>query len=655
MSEASENMTQPGDISFRIPGLDYDSPEEDLFPMDEEDQKSVLSWVQSAFDDAKSTRQELEDRWHKYYKMYRSWAGNRPTGDWRSRVWIPLSFYVVETIVPRLVAQLPKLTVEPVGPDDTEGAKQMEHVLDYVTEQSDLYLELVKAFRSALTYGTGILKTCYDEKFATAIQPEMVPQMVDVPLGQLDINNNPQMTQIPGPQMVPTGKMTREKILKYAGPAAEAVDIFDFFVSPEAQDVDDASYVIHRVYRTRQHIEKMAAKGHYHLPSDVDWDQLAPSTNFINPPSERLGNISLGPGSSPQTAKGTKLIEIREVWTDDVVVTTAGEMVLLRAERNPYGHGEKPFVRILDHMVQHEFWGIGELEPLEGVQDTINSLWNSRIDNVKLVLNKMFAVSIDYLENEDDLKTRPGGVIRLREGVPIDQAIKPIDLGEVTGSSYQEAAEMERLSEKVSGVSAYQMGTDSPALNRTATGVALISEQGNTRFAHKVRISELTGLRRLARHFGSILQQFMPQDFFVRLQGPGGQYLFETIDPQSIAGAFDYNIEAESASQTESIRRDQTLSLFEMLVQMPEINRTKLIEDVLEVFGRKDTQDYLNIMAILQQQMAEQQQLMMMQQGQLPPGGEGEAGAASAPVDQPPGAPTGGAATPPASAQSGAY
>lgn len=633
MSQASEPQ-EKSDVTFRIPGIDYDSPEEDLFPQDDQDVQTLTGWAETAFKDADNARKEIEDRWHHFYKMYRSYAGKRSPGDWRSRVWIPLSFYVVETIVPRLVAQLPKLTVEPVGPEDVEGAKQMEFVLDYITKQTDLYLELVKAFRSALMYGTGVLKTAYEEKYAVSITQETTPGLMDVPTGQLDINGEQQMTEVETGQQIPTGKMIREEILKYAGPGAEAVDIFNFFVSPEAEDVESASYVVHRVYRTKQHLQRLVKQGKYHLPEDIDWDSLGNIGMDANPYTERLGNVGLGPGADSQTAKGTKLIELREFWTDEVVFTIAGNKTLIRCERNPYGHGEKPFVRIVDHMIQQEFWGIGELEPLEGIQDTINSLWNSRIDNVKLTINKMFAVSTDYLESEGDLKIRPGGVIRLREGVPIDQAIKPIDLGEVTDTAYQEASEMERLSEKVSGVSAYQMGTDSPALNRTATGVALISEQGNTRFAHKVRISELTGLRRLAKQFGSVLQQFMPEGFYVRLQGQGGQFLFQTIDPQSIAGAFDYNIEAESASQTESLRKDQTLSMFQMLVSMPEINRAKLIEDVLEVFGRKDTQSYLNIMAIMQQQMADQQALMMQEQGALPPA-QGGAGASSETTGEP--------------------
>ena len=627
---------------MRIPGLALDSPSEDLFPPDEDVQRLVLAWANMAFNDADGARKELAERWMTWYKMYRSWAGKRKPGEWQSRVWIPLAFYIVETITPRLMAQLPKITVAPVGPEDSAGAKQMEYLLDYVCEQNDVYLEMVAAFKSALIYGTGILKTLYDEKYAYSLSREevMQPQTMMVDMGQLDVDGNPMQQEVTVGE-APTGQFetVRQPVLKYAGPAAEAVDIFDFFVSPEATSMDDASYVIHRVFRTRDQLEKMASMGVYHIPPDLDWESL---TSDARSGSDRLSEINLGGGSFPQTAPGTKLIEVREFWTPEVILTTAGDSLLLRAERNPYAHGEIPFVRIVDQLVPHEFWGIGELEPLEGVQDVTNALWNTRIDNVKLVLNRMFAVSVDYMVDMGDLQIRPGGAIRVKEGMPLDQVLKPIDLGEVTSSSYTEAAEMERLSEKVSGVSAYQMGTDSPALNRTATGVALISEQGNTRFAHKVRISELTGLRRLAKHFGTILQQFMPPGMFVRILGPEGQWLFQTIDPQSIAGAFDYNIEAESATQTESVRREQTLNLFELLAQFPQVNVYRLIEDVLRTFGRKDVQEYIlgPKQMLLMQQL---QQMAALPPGTMPPP-EGAMNAQQPPVGQSVGPPGGGPA-----------
>lgn len=585
--------------------LPLDQEGEDLYPFDEEAQQLVVNWVTAAFDAAELPKQTYMTNWLKYYQMYRSFPGTRKKGDWKSRVWMPISFYVIETITPRLVAQLPKFSVYPVGPEDSLGAEQMEKLLAWATDQSDMYLELVKAFKSSLMYGTGIVKTMYEEriKYRMLQVPVMEPVTMSVPTGEIDLDGNPIEEQMEVGQQ-PTGEIQRirQPFVAYQGPRAEAVDIANFFPAPEATSIEDARYVIHRVFRSRKHIEQMAASGVYKLPPDTEWNDFLQAYDY--PAAERLSSVNLGTGTMPDRNE-QNLIEILEVWTDEVVVAIAGRSVLLRAERNPFSHGEKPFVRIVDHLVPHEFWGIGELEPLEGIQDTLNALWNSRIDNVKMVLNAMFAVSDEYLVDKRDLVTRPGGVVRFKEGIPLNQAFQRIDLGETTNSAYTEAAEIERFSEKVSGVSAYQMGMDSPALNRTATGVALISEQGNTRFAHKTKIAELTGLRRLASHYGSILQQYMPPEMPMRLFGPEGQVYFEVTTPESIMGAFDYDVEAESSSQTESIRQEQNLSLFNLLIGLPEVNRIALIHDILETFGKKNAQDYMldPMMAAYQQQL----------------------------------------------------
>jgi hypothetical protein len=596
---------------------------EDIFPEDEEERAKIIEWVDNIYTLGDDAKFGYKDRWEKYYKMYRSYVKKRPKGDWKSRVWMPVAFYVIETITPRLVAQLPKFTVAPVGAEDTQGAELMERLLDWATDQSELYLELVKALKSALLYGTGVLKTSYEERTAYAITREPVVEEVtaEVPTGFLDVDGAP-ITQstVVGQQPVmdeTTGKpkttVVRRPYISYAGPIAEAVDIDDFFVDPVADSIETARWVIHRVYRDKQHLEKMFKEGVYHRPESQQWDQFLQEHSSL----KRQASVDLGMGTPSQ--KDVSLIELLEVWTPKTLLTVAGTggqngmSLLLRAERNPWGHGEIPFARIVDHLVPHEFWGIGELEPLEGIQDLLNSLWNSRIDNVKLVLNSMFLAVMDYIEDPSDLQVRPSGVIRVKEGVPLSEAIRPMELGEVTQSSYTEAAELERMTEKVSGVSPYQTGTDSASVNRTATGVALISEQGNTRFAHKVRIAELTGFRRLARHFASIIQQFSPPEIVVRTLNEVEGFQFLTIPAEAIGGRYDFDIEAESSTQTESIRREQTLSLFQMLAADPYMKPLKIRADVLKTFGRKNVDEYMYTeeeLMMIQQQAAMEQAAM---------------------------------------------
>lgn len=600
-------------------------PDEDLFPVDEEGQKKVVDWVQARYRDAKAAKQGHQTRWDKFYKMYRSYVKKRAPGDWRSRIWIPIAFFVIETVTPRLVAQLPSFTVEPVGPEDSEAADLMETLLIWASDQSGLYLELVSALKSALMYGTGILKTGYEEKVRYDIkrEPEMEEQFATIPMtdpsngGQpmVDLDGNP-MTQQVSLGAQPTGQlvMTRTPYVAYSGPKAEAVDIDNFFIDPVASTIENARYVIHRVYRDRTHLQEMFERGVYKRPPEDIWNAFLTEHATL----KRLDSIGRSASAGLSAGGDKSMIELLEIWTDKTVVTVAGNgerggFILLRVIRNPYAHGEKPFVRIVDHLVPHEFWGIGELEPLEGLQDIMNALWNSRIDNVKLVLNTMFLAVMDFIVDPADLQVRPAGVVRVTEGVPLDQAVKPLNLGEVTGSSYEELGEAERMTEKVSGVSQLTAGTGSdPALGRTATGLALVSETGNARFSHKVRIAELTGFRSLARQFASCLQQYTPPEMVIRIKGEVGQMGWATITPDSIGGRFDFDVEGESSSQTESMRREQTLSLFQMLAADPYAKPLKIREDVLKVFGRKNIQDYLLTPQELQQlyaaQAAQQQQ-----------------------------------------------
>jgi hypothetical protein len=598
---------------------------DDLFPQDEDDQRKVTLWAERLFEDAKRAKDGHQDRWDQFYTMYRSYVAKGKKGDWRSRVWMPIAFFVIETIAPRLVAQLPKFTVLPVGPEDSDPAETMEELLAWAADQSQLYIELVKALKSALMYGTGILKTSYfeQERFQIVHEPVMQETFSEMWSGELDMENQPIMTRVPmGVQ--PTGEtmVTRTPYISYAGPKAEAVDIDNFFVDPIADSIENARYVIHRVFRDKDHLEKMFEQGVYKKPPEDVW------TSFLTEHAtlRRQSLIDLGPGSTP-SEYDDQLVTLLEIWTDGVVTTCAGgdvnAAVLLRAERNPYAHGEKPFVRIVDHLVPHEFWGIGELEPLEGLQNVLNELWNSRIDNVKLVLNTMFLAVMDYVEDPSDLQVRPAGVVRIREGVPLNQAVQPLNLGEVTSSSYTEAAEIERLTEKVSGVSPLQTGQDSPAYNRTATGAALIQESGNTRFAHKIHIAELTGFKALARQYASILQQFSDPETVVRILGPLGQMSWQAITPESIGGRFDFDVESESSTQTESIRREQTLSLFQYFAADPYSKPLRIREDVLKSFGRKNIHEYLLTEEELQQLMMMQQQQQQQEQanaqGSVPP------------------------------------
>lgn len=640
-------------------------PEDDLYPSDKQTQQKLVSLISARFHIAERHRSAYEETWTRYYKGYRNYRKRRKPGQWKANVWMPITFYAIETILPRLAASLPSAKVEGRGPEDVMPAETLEELIDWSEDKSELFIEQVKAVKSALMYGTGVLKTSVVSKKAANIihEPMLEETSVNVATGELDVDGNPMMQtqQTQQPVIDPvTGQpmMTarREEYIDYQGPQAQAVDIMNFFPDPLGDDIPNCRWVIHRTYRDRAHIKKMIDNGTYKLPEGTDpknWDKALTGSISIAK-LNRMSEVELG-GGHYDDEEPRDVFPILEMWTNQgEVYAVAGENaegVLLRAEKNPYLHGEIPFIKIVDHIVPHEFWGIGEVEPLEGIQDALNALWNARLDNVKMSLNQMFAVVLDYLENPSDLVVRPGGIVRMREGLPLQNVFSQIDLGQVTDRAYTEAQELEREAEKALGVSPYQTGQDSPAYNRTATGVALISEQGNTRFSFKTTLAEHTGYKRLVRQYASLLQQYIPDDLVIKIEGdrvmqqaqqmlmeqgqmaiasgvPPEQVMmqqqqlmqdpmmmfqtlgldpmngFKKVTPEGIIGQFDFIIDAESSAQTISMRREQVMSLYSMAGQDPYFKPLPIRKKVVETMGFKDTDTYLY----------SEQQIQMMQQ-----------------------------------------
>lgn len=576
----------------------------ELYPSSVEDHSRMLNAVLEEFAAADDARRPLQTRWERYYKLYRSYVV-RKDGDWHSKVFWPLVFYIIESIIPKLVAQLPVFRVEGLEPEDDEPAKVMEKVLEWAARRSKLYLELVKVYKSALKYGTGIAKVRHVRitkkivKMEEQVEQQTMPMPVmDPDTGQplMGLDGNPLTEDMDMGEEIGTGVMERmeEERVVYEGPVAEYIDIFNFWPAPEATSVEDARFVIQRSFRDEHYVNKMMDDGIWRIPPGMELGDLwSGETDTLQKLREET--------KSAQSDPTRKLAEVWERWTDTAVIVVLNRRAVVRVDENPYEHGSKPFVRIVDYLQEGEFWGVGEIEPMEGMQDVTNALWNQRIDNVRLVLNRMFAFDPDNVWDMGDLKTRPGGGIRVRaKDVNPRDVISWIDTPDVTGSIYTEVAEVERMTEKISAVNAYTGGgSDAAQYNQTATGASIITEQGNSRFALKVDVAEMTGLTPLAEMYGSILQQFMPEEMSLRVLNEDGQKEWLAVTAESLQGGFDYAIEARSSTVTESVRKEQSMNLLQTFSQiinpttgMPLINLDALAQDVLDAFGVVDKMRY---------------------------------------------------------------
>ena len=606
-----------------------------LFPETEDQHAELLGECMRAFTAADIARRPKEDKWRKHHRIYRNWIDRNEVPGWRSAFVVPYVFSTIENLVPRMVSQLPTFTCLPQGPEDVIPAKAMEQKLRYSAERTNLHLELILAIKASLKFGTGILKTFYAQDFGKAY--DMVPMMQTVtdtveepeigPDGMpvLDMDGNAQMSvsQVPRQEPVldemgqPVMIAQPYEFVKYRGPSAQWVDNFNFWPAPDATDIPTARYVIQRTYRELNELKELIAQGVYQLPPGIT-TVAELFTSSEEEDSKDIRQDEVGEGHTSDTDDTREPCELLEFWfRDNRVVTVANRRAVIRSQESPFWHGEKPYVRFVDYLLEGEFWGAGEAESIEALQDLANAIVNQRIDSTRLTMDAMFAVNTKAIEDERDLQIRPGGIVRIAGDYLPQEAVQRLELGDVNQTAFQEASEIERLIERTSGVSDFTLGTDDEGINRTATGVSLMTENGNTKVALKVRQMELMALLPLARHWGAIVQQFTEEEEYIRLMGPNGQWLFATITPDAVQGALDYSIETMSTTQSETVAKEQAITLLQSVSGAWPQAAPQLVKDVLEAFGKKNLVPYFTGMPDLE--LTQQLMLSDSMGGQIVP------------------------------------
>ena len=498
-------------------------------------------------------RTPYKNKWDRFYKMYRG-VLDETNYPWQSNIWVPLSFSTIETVVPRLVSNRPQIDILPREPNDEKYAQIMGKIIDYQWDQMNMNVLLPEAVKEMCIYGTVVLKAFWYKEESNVIDKQMVDEQMPE-LGQVEVEENKTI---------------------YNGPKVEVVDLYDFFVDPKATTIDNAEWVIHRSMRTLDYLHEMMEDGKYKNIKLLE-DEGGSFAGNDDEKQMRRNTIGI---SMPVEQRNDKLIEILEYWTDERVITVANRKIIIRDQENPFRHGKKPFIVCVDQKIPHEFYGMGELEPIETLQYELNDRRNQRMDNVTLILNRMWVVQNGKGVDEDELVSDAGGVVHTDDPNAIQQLVLP----DVTSSSYQEETIIKADIQQTSGVTDFTRGMSSDALaNDTATGISLLQEASNARFRLKIQNIEDMMLKRLGEMMVSMNNQFMSDETTIRIVGDEGKE-FETIKPEDIKGNFDVSVQAGSTIPgNESIMKKQVMEMYKLFAGDPEVDQRELKKMVLKV------------------------------------------------------------------------
>ena len=515
--------------------------------------------IVNKFNHSLTWRNPFKEKWDRFYNMYRSHL-NDTAYPWQSNIWVPYSFSTIETLAPRMLANRPQIDVMPREAADEQYADIQSKLIDFEWEAMNADDIMEGAVKSQLMYGTAIVKVYWKTDKAQVVKKEQVDETF--------------------PELGTVEEEVEETI--FDGPEIELVDLYDFFWDPRAIDMESARWVAHRTYQTFDHLEQLQKEGVY---KNVALLKDATLVSGDDEKASRRGTLGVAmPDELASKNEGKNVIELIEYWEDEKVITVANRGIVIRDEANPYRHGKKPFVRIVDQSVPHEFLGIGELEPIETLQYELNDRRNQRMDNITLVLNKMWKIKNGANVDEDELVSDAGGVVHTDDMA----GIEALQMPDVTSSSYNEETLIKGDIQQTTGVSDFTRGVGSESLgNDTATGISLIQEAGNARFKLKIRNLE-AGIEEIGRMMVSLNEQFLTEEKSIRVLGDEG-IEWTTIKPDDMRGNFDVMVQSGSTlPSNEAVERKQTMEMFQIFAGDPEVDQRELKRMVLDTFGIKN-------------------------------------------------------------------
>lgn len=429
-----------------------------------------------------SERFNTEKKWDMWEKMWEGFRDPRTIDSdemWQSNHVAPVTTSIVQTAISEMVDERVRPLFLPAGVEKKAKATLISHIWDYAWWTANSDLMMYDVFMDMLVLGTAITQEYYRQ------EKRMVR---DVVIGdKLEIEEK------------------EHEIFDYDDVYGEIVKLQDFYVDERARGFDGA-------YAARDCIRRyiMDIDTFLQTYKGSAWDQFG-NTQYVRPGGDLEYYEYYQP---PHGIDLTREVEVLHYWAvkpKDRLVIVAND-ILIYDGPNPYKHKQLPFVRWVDVKRTHMFYGKGEPELLESIQDETNTLRRMVIDRNHLDIDKMFLVSNRIGLSDEDLIARPHGMI------PTDDtnAAKPIEYGDIPRSVEVSLDNLENDAITVTGINPK---TQSLPESSTATAAAMAKESLLKRIRLKIWLCIKESFPRMSQLRLENILQFYPQPRLEKIVG----------------------------------------------------------------------------------------------------------------------------------------
>ena len=270
-------------------------------------------------------------------------------------------------------------------------------------------------------------------------------------------------------------------------PQVSHVSVWNFYPDPDANNMDEAQYVIERHKMSRSQMRQLKKRPYFR--SQVIDEAIQMGENY----NKKYWEDDL---SDYAPEHGIDRFEVLEYWgvvdtemleEQDVVIPDelkdfdelqANVWIcngkLLRMVLNPFKPAKIPYHAAPYELNPYSFFGVGIAENMDDTQTLMNGFMRMAVDNAVLSGNLIVEVDETNLVPGQDLSLYPGKIFRRQGGAP-GQAIFGTKFPNVSSENMMMFDKARQLADESSGFPSFAHGqTGVTGVGRTASGISML-------------------------------------------------------------------------------------------------------------------------------------------------------------------------------------
>jgi hypothetical protein len=275
-------------------------------------------------------------------------------------------------------------------------------------------------------------------------------------------------------------------------PSCDSVSIWNFYPDPDANNMDEAEYVIERHKMSRSQLRALKRRPFfrdnaidmalgYGESYTKEWWEQAMEDDSTDAATDRFEVLEFWGFVDREVLEDYEVDIPRELRNADqlnVNVWICNGQVL-RLVMNPFNPQIIPYYAVPYEVNPYSFFGVGLAENMDDTQTLMNGFMRMAVDNAALSGNLLIEVDETNLVPGQDLSVYPGKVFRRQGGAP-GQGIFGTKFPNVSNENMQMFDKARVLADESTGLPSFSHGqTGVSGVGRTASGISMLMSAAN--------------------------------------------------------------------------------------------------------------------------------------------------------------------------------